>query len=326
MLGLILLTLLFVLPAIWVGFALWFQLPGGAALRGAGVALWAVFALTMLVLLWRAQPGLAGLVYAAALVAVAVWWHGIKPSNTRVWADDVAEQLHSEVDGDRVVLHNVRNFVWRTREDYDVSWETREYQLSELRSVDMILSHWMGPAIAHTLVSFGFADGRYLSFSVEIRKERGEAFSSIGGFFKQFELNLIAAEERDIVRTRSNVRREQVYLYRVMLPPEAMRSLFLAYLAEAEALRAQPAWYNTATANCTTIVFAMVQRIISGLPSDYRLLLSGYLPEYLHKVGGLVPGHTVDELRRAAFINERAQAADQAQDFSQRIREGVPGH
>jgi hypothetical protein len=174
-------------------------------------------------------------------------------------------------------------------------------------------------------VSFGFVDGRFLTFSVEIRKARGEAYSTLGGFFKKFELNLIAADERDIVRLRSNVRGEDVYLYRIALPSAAMRSLFLAYLAEADTLRRTPAWYNTATANCTTMVFEMMRHIVSGLPLDYRLLLSGYLPEYLHEVGGLTPGYTVEQLRSAGRINERAHAADQAADFSQRIRAGVPG-
>ncbi|WP_028081419.1 Lnb N-terminal periplasmic domain-containing protein [Solimonas soli] len=322
-LGLVLLTLLLLLASAWAALALWFQVPGTARL--AAVTAWTLFALLVLLWLWRAQAGPALLLYVAAFAAILVWWHGIRPSNARVWADDVAEQLYSEVDGDRVTLHKVRNFVWRTREDYDVRWETRQYSLSALRSVDVVLSYWMGPAISHTLVSFGFADGRYLTFSVEIRKEKGEAYSALGGFFKRFELNLIAADERDIIRVRSNVRGEDVYLYRVAMPPAAMRSLFLAYLAEAESLRARPAWYNTATANCTTIVFEMMRHIVAGLPLDYRLLLSGYLPEYLHKVGGLTPGYTAAQLRGAGRIDERARAADSAADFSQRIRAGVPG-
>src|SRR3546814_1113198 len=108
----------------------------------------------------------------------------------------------------------------------------------------MLLSYWMGPLIAHTLVSFGFRDGRHLAFSIEIRKERGEAYSALGGFFRKFETSLIAADERDIVRLRSNVRREDVDLYRVALSPSAIRSLFLAYLTEAESLRRRPRWYK----------------------------------------------------------------------------------
>lgn len=321
--------LLVAVPALllsaWWALALWHRLPGGRALRTAGAVSWSGLALALLALLGRGQVALAVTVFAVAQLLLALWWHRIRPSNARRWADEVAELLHGEVDGDTVTLTHVRNFSWRSVSDYDARWETRRYALSGLRSVDVLLSHWMGPAIAHTLVSFGFDDGRYLAFSIEIRKERGEAYSALGGFFKQFEAILVAADERDIVRLRSNVRGEDVYLYRLQMPAPAMRSLFLAYLAEADALRRRPRWYHTAIGNCTTIVFEMARRIVGGLPLDYRLLLSGYLPEYLHRVGALTPGVDLATLRRAARIAARAQAADAASDFSARIRRGVPG-
>lgn len=323
--GLALASLLVVLTTAWATLALHFQLPAGRRTRRAAIAVWLVFALLVLILMWRAPalPALAAYVVAFALLLG--WWRTIRPSNDRVWADEVARQLIVERDGPRVTLHNVRNFAWRTLVDYDIRWETRQFDTDRLCSVDVILSYWMGPAIAHTLVAFGFDDGRYLTFSLEIRKQRGQRFSSLGGFFKAFEVNLVAADERDIVRLRSNVRREDVYLYRVMLPPPAIRSLFNAYLDEADALRRVPRWYNTATANCTTIVFQMMRHIVSGLPLDYRLLLSGYLPEYIHAAGGLAPDYDVATLRRKGRIVERALAADDDPAYSQRIREGVPG-
>ncbi|MGH8445793.1 MAG: DUF4105 domain-containing protein [Solimonas sp.] len=328
-LGLVLLSLLIVVTAAWWGGALWHRLPGGRATRGGGVLVWAIIVFGVLVPLWDGRAGYAVVLYLMVSASLGVWWRSVRPSNDRVWADEVAEQLHGTLDGETVMLENVRNFAWRSRTDYDIRWETRRYDLRTLRSVDMLLSHWMGPAVAHTLVSFGFErdDGEfdYLAFSIEIRKERGEAFSALGGFFKQFEASLIAADERDIVRLRSNVRREDVYLYRLVMPDTAMRSLFLAYLAEADTLRRTPRWYNTATANCTTIVFEMARRIVGGLPFDVRLLLSGYLPEYLHRVGALVPGQDLRKLRSAARIVERALAADADPQFSQRIRAGVPG-
>lgn len=245
----------------------------------------------------------------AALVLLG-WWQTLTPSHEREWADDVARLLQADIQGDRVTLHNVRNFDWRTETDYTVRWENRQYDLSKIASVDLILSYWMGPHIAHTLVSFGFDDGRHLVFSLEIRKERDEAFSAVSGFFRDFEQVIIAADERDIVRTRSNARGEDVYLYRVPLGRDKVRAVFLAYLQEAEALRRQPAFYNTLTSNCTTIVFDLARQLAPGLPIDWRLLASGHFAEYAFDQQALVPGHDYSQLQRLGHINARAQQAD----------------
>eukprot|EP01030_Chromulinospumella_sphaerica_P015030 gene15030-14829_t len=180
---------------------------------------------------------------------------------------------------------NVRNFEWRTETDYTPRWETREYDLSQLQTADLVLSYWMGPKIAHTLVSFGFADGQYLTFSLEIRKEVGEEFSAWKGFFRQYEAILVAADEADIIRTRSNARGENVYIYRLAISPEQLRTLFLAYVEQAQKLEKTPEFYNTLTSNCTTVVFDIAKRIVPDLPLDYRLLLSGYFAEYAHAQG-----------------------------------------
>ncbi|RKR03390.1 uncharacterized protein DUF4105 [Kushneria sinocarnis] len=316
----------------WGGGALWFQLPGPAPLRELVIALWGTLALLLAIALCCPRMrrlrrwSLAG--YLLALAALLGWWQTLTPRNDRDWAPDVARQLAFERHGSQVTLYNVRNFEWRATGGFTPHWETREYDLDQLRSVDMLVSYWMGPAIAHTLVSFGFSDGRYLTFSVEIRRERGEAFSTFGGFFRQFEVSLIAADERDIVRTRTNVRHEAVYLYRVGLSRPAMRQLLLAYLDTARALRSEPAFYNTLTSNCTTLVFDMLRPIVPGLPLDYRLLLSGYLPDYAYDLGGLDDSRSLETLRRLGHINARARASDidghAAADFSRAIRRGVP--
>jgi hypothetical protein len=188
----------------------------------------------------------------------------------------------------------------------------------------MILSYWSGRAIAHMLVSFGFDDGTYLAFSVEIRRKRDEGFSEIGGFFKEFELSVIAADERDVVRVRTNVRGEDAYLYRLLIPPEAMRSLFLGFLDEANSLVTTPRFYNTITANCTTLVYHMMKRIVGYLPLDARLLFTGYLPGYVYRVGGLDSRYSLAELRERGRITERARRADASPSFSADIRRGVP--
>src|SRR5690606_7899874 len=202
--------------SVWGALLLAYQLPGPAILRGPVVVAWsALGAATAVSLVARRHPAghLPSASFALLLVALIGWWSSLAPSHDRAWADDVARLLDAEVDGDIVTLHNVRNFDWRTEDDYTPRWETRRYDLAKLASADLVMSYWMGPHIAHTLVSFGFDDGSRVVFSLEIRKERNESFSALGGFVRRFEQVLVAADERDIIRTRSNVRGEDVYLY-----------------------------------------------------------------------------------------------------------------
>lgn len=314
---------------LWGAGALFYQVQGAHTLRLAACGAWAAWVLGIAVMAFGkwAAPALAA--YALTFALMLLWWSNIAPSNNRDWADDVAQFLHSSIDGDMITLENVRNFDWRSDADYTARWESRRYDLRRLRSADLGLSYWMGPAIAHTLVSFGFDNGQgsteYVTFSIEIRKERHESFSAMAGFFKRYELSLVAADERDVLRVRTNVRGEDVYLYRLAMPQPAMRSLFLAYLNRAGELGQQPRFYNTLTANCTTIVFQMAQHIVGGLPLDWRLLASGYLPQYLRDIHGLAARGELAGITAAGRITERAHAADGRADFSQAIRQGLPG-
>lgn len=304
----------------WGAGALWFQLPADATPRLLALLAWCLCGVLALAGWWRGQRRLP-LLWLALLLALMAWWSSIRPSHQRVWADDVARMVSGHVDGSVVTLDPVRNFAWRSDSDYTVRWEQRRYDLNQLRSVDVALSYWMGPAIAHTLVSFGFSDGRYLTFSIEIRKERGESFDGLAGFFKKYETVLIAADERDILRVRTNVRGEDMWLYRLNMPPEMMRSLFLAYLDEGAQLQRVPRFYNTLTANCTTIIYQMARRITPGLPLDWRLLASGYLDRYLYDLGALQGQGDFAARRQQAHVTARARAADRDADFSRRIRD-----
>jgi Domain of unknown function (DUF4105) len=311
--------------AVWGSIALFYQVPGSPPVKAIAAAVWVALSLAVLFSYLRWRSRLAALMYPIMIALLLFWWGSIPASNSRDWADEVGQMTAGVVNGSEVTLANVRNFDWRTSTDYTVRWENRTYDLDKLASIDLFLSYWSGPAIAHTLISFGFEDRTFVTFSVEIRKERHEGFSEIGGFFKEFETSVIAADERDIVRVRTNIRKEDVYLYRINMQKPAMRSLFMAYVDQANSLAETPRFYNTITANCTTIVYEMVSRIVPGLPLDYRLLFSGYLPAYIAAVDGFMPGFTLDQLREGGAISARAQAADTAPDFSRRIREGVPG-
>lgn len=307
---------------LWGALALWYQLPGGSVPRALGSAAWVivVIALFVLALSRRSWLPLGG--YVLLLGGLLLWWATIAPSNQRVWADDVAQLLSGQVEGSKVTLSNVRDFTWRSEDDHDIHWETRQYDLDRLVSADAVLSYWGSAAIAHAMISFGFDDGSHVVFSVEIRKQRDQQYSAIGGFFKEFDMILVAADERDIIRVRTNVRGEDDYLYPLRMDKPAMRALFLSYVRAANRLVDTPAFYNTVTSNCTTIVYRMAKQIDPGLPLDIRLLLTGYLPEYLYGAGILDRSVPIEQLRQRSRITDQARHSAPGEDFSRAIRSG----
>ena len=321
----IFIVLAILMSAAWGALALWFQSPLIGRARAILPVIWLALAVAALTGLAR---GISLLVwsFAALLLALLLWWWlGVRPSNERQWAPAVSRLSDGSVEGNIVTLHNVRNFNWRSMTDYDPRWETRVYDLSQLESVDLALSYWGRPMIAHALVSFGFGDDEYITFSVEIRRKADDQFSEIGGFFRQYELIVLASTEEDSLRVRTHVRGEDGYLYRVQMSEVAARALFLSYVHMASRLVHQPQFYNTLIANCTTIVYQMVKQIVPGLPRNYRLLLSGYLPEYLYKLNALEGADSAEAYRQAGRYTEWALATQSATHYSRNIRCGVPG-
>jgi hypothetical protein len=305
---------------VWGTFALWYQLPGNGVIRTMGSAAWVIGVIALVVIAIHRRSWIPLGAYALIYAVLLLWWASIAPSNQRIWADDASHLLTGAVQGSNVTLNNVRDFTWRNDDDYDVRWETRHYDLDHLSSADAVLSYWGSAAIAHAMISFGFDDGSHVVFSVEIRKQRGQQYSAIGGFFKQYETILVAADERDVIRVRTNVRGEDDYLYPLHMDKAAMRALFLAYVQDANKLTVTPEFYNTITSNCTTIVYRMARQIEPGLPRDFRLLLTGYLPEYLYKVGALDQSTPIEEQRQRARITDKARNSKPGDDFSRAIR------
>lgn len=263
--------------------------------------------------------------FAALFAVLLAWWHGLEPSNQRDWQADVAVLPYATVEGDLVRMHNIRNFVYRSENDYTPGYYDRRFDLRQLEGVDLIASYWTGPAIAHVFLSFAFSDGEHLAVSIETRREKGEGYSTLRGLFRQYELYYVVADERDVIGLRANHRRhppEQVYLYRLQVPIEDVRRLFLEYLHEINALHDRPRFYNALTTNCTTSVWMNTRVNPDHLPFDWRLLVSGYVPRLLYEHGRLDSrGQSFADLQHRALINARAQAADGAEDFSRRIRE-----
>ena len=291
------------------------------AISAAGFAL-----LTLSAFAFLPRRGRTASAAVAVFVILVVAFLRIPASNDRDWQPDVARLPQSTIEGDRLTIHNVRNFNYRSETDFDARWETRTYDLTKLDSVDVIAVYWAGKAIAHVMLSFGFGGNEYLTVSIETRKERGESYSTLAGFFRQYELYYVVADERDVVRLRTTYRQpqEDAYIYRVNGPVENLRRVFLDYLKAINDLRERPVYYNTMTTNCTTSILMHTRMNPESPPMSWKILLSGYLPDYLYELGRLDTSRPFPELEKMSHVNARAHAADKDAAFSQLIRKGLP--
>ena len=321
----ILATFLVVVINLWAAAALYFDLPL-AALRTAAAFMYLVLVIGLLIFFkarWR------GIVLSiGAFVVVLVGWLSLKPSNNRDWQPDVAETAWAEINGNQVVIHNLRNCDYRSEFDYTPHWETRTVDLSNLRGIDIFITYWGSPWIAHPIVSFDFGEQGHVALSIETRKEVGRTYSAIRGFFRYYELIYTISDERDVVRLRTNFRHgEDVYLFHTRATPEQARVIFLDYLAGANRLRDHPEWYNALTNNCTTNIVPYVADARKTKPRfDYRILLNGKADEMMFERGDIATDNLpLAELKENAHINPAAQAADNSPDFSRRVRIGRPG-
>jgi len=305
----------------WAAAALYFDLLPGTSLRTLGASSYGL-AMVGALLTFRGR-GKAIAICLAGFALVLAWWLTLKPSNDRAWQPDVAQTAWAEIDGDHVTIHNVRNCDYRTEGDYTPHWETRSYDLSQIRGMDIFLTYWGSPWIAHPIVSFQFGDNDYIAMSIETRKEVGEQYSAIRGFFRYYELIYTVSDERDVVRLRTNYRKgEETYLFHTRATPEHARATFLNYLKKINRIRNRPEWYNALTNNCTTNIATL-----AGEPQlDWRVLLNGRADQMLFERGDLATGNLpFAQLKQQAHINAAARAANDAPDFSRRIREGRAG-
>ena len=290
----------------------------------ARLALALVFLLFGIWALWFGRKPRMPLAFAVAFLAVLAWWWMIPPSDDRPWREDVAVKPRVEIDGDRVLIRNVRNFDFRSRDDFTARYEDREVFLSHLTGVDFFLSFWMEGPVGHTWVSFLFDNAPPVSISIETRPEVGEGFDPLASMFKQVELIYVIGDEHDVVGLRSR-RNEETFLYHVQASPEAARRLFLIYLERVNELADQPEWYNLLSNNCTLNIVRYMNR--AGREGSFRPshLLNGLFDGYLYNAGFLDTSLPFEELRERSRITAVAKAAANAANFIQRIREGLPG-
>jgi len=322
--GVFICAVVVILMTAWGALAVFYSNLPGESLRAAVAAVFVLVTCAGFIFLksrWRALAGF--LVLFAVLVC---WWLTIPASNDRKWQRDVAVLPYATVKGEQVTIHNIRNLNYRTETDFDVRYYDKTFDLNRLDSVDLIAVYWMGDAIAHVMVSFGFQGRDFVTFSIETRKELGEEYSTLKGFFKQYELIFIAGDERDLIRVRTDYRKppEDVYLFRTRMPPENARKFFMEYVRQINSMKEHPEWYNTLTTNCTTDVVRLIRAYGGQARYNWKVLLSGYAPQYAYDLGALDTRIPFEELRKLSYINPKARAVGDDPGFSMKIREGLP--
>ena len=293
----------------------WPGLRLGLAIAFAAFAIWAI---------WFVPQRRMSVVLIVLYLGVVAWWISISPSHDRQWRPEVAVMPRAFLDGDRVRLTGVRNFEYRSRNDFTVRYEEREISLSHLTGIDFYVSYWSEGLVAHTFLSFIFDNAPPLSISIETRPEVGEGFAPIASLFKQFELIYVVGDERDLVGVRANHRSETVYLYRLNASPDDARRLLLVYLARINELADRPEFYHLLSNSCTINIIRYANAAGRVGRLDIRHVLNGLIDSYLYASGRIDTSLPLDELRRRSLINEAAHAADGAPDFSERIRASLP--
>ncbi len=315
-------SLALLLAITWAAAALWIDGPESRALAGTlagGVVVASALAAALVRPWWHAAVAVF-----VPFAVVFAWWLTLAPSNDRDWQSDVARLPLATIDGSKLTIRNVRSFQYRDERDFTEHWETRTYDLDALVGVDIFISFWGPTLYGHTIASWEFADGRHLAISIETRKEKGEEYSAVHGFFRQFELYYVVADERDVIALRTNHRGETVQLYRTIASPEGDRALLLDYVREMNALADNPRWYNALSHNCTTTIWRHAKAVGSDHPFEWQLLANGYLVDLAYERGTVDTSIGLDELKRRSDITARALAAGDGEGFSKAIREGLP--
>ena len=304
----------------WAAGALYFDLPVSAPVRNAAAIFWVVAA-ALLGLFGGSRGRILILVAFAGILA---WWLTLRPTQDADWQPDVARLAYATLQGDQLTVHEIRDFDYRSAADFTPQYDTRVFNLTNLRGVDLFIDYWGSPYIAHPIVSFDFGPDGHLCFSIEIRPKVGQPYSVLAGLYRRYELIYIAADERDVIRLRTNCKHEDLYLYRLTLPLGDVRTRLMEYLNRLNELHQRAEWYNEVTENCTTSIRAQ-HPSSHRMPWDWRMLVNGFMDQMLYEKHLLAGNLPFVELKQRALINERALRAGDAPDFSEKIRAGAPG-
>lgn len=308
-------------PLTWATLAIYYSNLPWAWMRIALAIAFAIFAVWAV---WFSHRRRMSVVAALLFFGVVAWWIAIPPSHDRPWRPEVAVMPRAVIDGDNVHLTGVRDFDYRSRNDFTVRYQERDIQLSHLTGLDFYVAYFAEGPVGHTFVSFTFDNAEPLSISIETRPEVGEGFAPVASLFKQFELIYVVGSERDLVGVRTNHRHEPVYLYRLNTSAEDARRLLLVYLERINELADKPEFYHLLTSSCTINIIRYANAAGRQGRFNIRHMLNGLIDGYLYHSGRVDTTLPFAELRRRSLINSAAQAADGKADFSERIRVGLP--
>lgn len=324
--GVVIVWFLLLVLTLWAAAALYVDVRK-PALR-VPIAVMYVVAILVLLFTLKLSPWAAA-ICLAAFFGVLTWWFTLKPSNEGDWQPDNARTAWTESHGDLITIHNFRNCDYRTEVQYANCWGDRTLHISDIRGTDLFLTNWGIPFASHPILSFQFAENEHVAFSIEARYKAGQGYSTLLGCFRQYALIMVAADERDLIRLRTNFRKdEEVYLYRARVRPEVARAMFVTYITYLNQLHDRPEWYNAVTRNCTTTLQApLAADADDPQPWNYQFLLNGTLDKLLYDRDRLVTGGlSFAALKQHEHINAAAQAAGDSPDFSALIRAGRIGY
>ena len=250
--------------------------------------------------------------------------HGVFsiPRLDRNWTADQQTLPEIHFDNNLVAIKNIRNISYRSIDEYDVSFYDKKIKLDDIKSAWYLVEPFGRFGAAHTLASFGFEDGSYIAISAEIRKEAGESFSPLKGILRNYELTYVIADESDVIKLRTNHRKDEVRLYPIKADKEKIQSVFIDMLKHAQKLAEKPEFYNTITNNCTTNLVRHVRKFSDkNIPwYDLRYLMPEHSDEVAYHAGILDTDLPMDEARQLFSITEKAQHCTDQEDFSACIR------
>ena len=306
----------------WSCAALHFAMGG----RVSQILLWVFVCSVLISLILKSRYTVLRYYPLAAFLLVLAWWLSLKPTNEKAWQIDVAKMPYATFSGPRVTVHNIRNTNYKSEHDYEVSYYDKTYSLDELRSTDLVASYWGLDLIAHLFLTFGFSDGSYLAISAETRKQVGQEYDAVAGFFRNYSLIYVVADEKDLIGVRTNYRNEDVYLYRLNISPQDSKEIFISYLKRINRLAEHPEFYNSLIDNCTTNIISNIRE--SGLvPRPSRAwILTGLIGEviYNRRIARGADQFSFAEFQAKSRINEYALANDKGTEFSKTLREHLP--